>query len=253
MADHVEVKIEMMGTLIPSPTSSTHVSGLTRAELARQPSEPAAYSNSIPASVLPQSLNDRQAGRSDQSSSTSTFIPSASTDVSDSSDGIPPNADGLAPPDSMFNQEAPAFSVKSRTGSPLSPLPPDLEDDDHFSDTLSTTSSEVSSMSDTTCPSDTGSPPPISSIDDRPRSHSSEIQALPTVEAQTQPLLVTGGRDEGCAPAKKATGPPKLVEAARLNELIEAFDKWLQSPTTCTAAQFVKDVEKKVRLFRSDI
>ena len=210
MAAHVAVKIEMMDTHIPSPASScTHLSGL--------------------------------------SSPTSTSIPGASTDVSDSSDGMPPDINGLAPPESMLNQDAPVLSETSRTGSPLSPLPPDLEDDDHFSDTFSTSSSEVSSMSGTTCPSDNGSPPPISLIDDRPRSHSSEIQTLPTVEAQLQPLLVIGGRDEGRAPAEKAKGPPKLVEAARLNEVIEVFHKWLQSPTTYTAAEFVKDIEKKVR------
>jgi hypothetical protein len=179
---------------------------------------------------------------------TSASIASLSIDAPVSSNDTPPDVVAAMP--SVIAQAAQLRSETSHTGSPLSPPPPNFDDDNQLSDTLSTTSSEVSAMSDTTCPSDDGSPPSIA-VDgdgDRARSPSAGKETPTIVEPQFHPLLVTSGKAEGGSPAEKAKGPPTLVEAARLNELIKDLDKWLRAPNTGTAAQFVKDMEKKVRL-----
>jgi len=249
--DHFEAKAEIMDTRVQSPSfSSTLVSGLGHAKLARQSSGPATSSDSTTAEVLPLSSKDSHMERSTPNDPTGASIVGGSTDVPDSSNSLPLDLDDSTPPESTRRQAAPPPPQTSRTGSPLSPLPPVFEDDDPFSDMLSTTSSEVSAMSDTTCPSDDGSPPSIA-VDgdgDRARSPSAGKETPAIAEPQPQPFLVISGKAEGRLPAEKAKGPPKLVEAARLNELIKDLDKWLRAPNTGTAAQFVKDMEKQVRL-----
>jgi hypothetical protein len=226
VVDHVEVKIEMMETLIQAPSPrSIRVSSSSLAELAGPSSRPATSSNSTTANTLPLSSNGPQMERYTPDDPTNASIASLSIDAPVSSNDIPPDVVAAMPS-------------------------PNFDEDNQFSDTLSTTSSEVSAMSDTTCPSDDGLPPDIAVDGDRARPPSAGEQTPTIAELHSQPLLVTStsGRAEGRSPAGKAKGPPTLVEAARLNELIKDLDKWLRAPNTGTAAQFVKDMEKKVRL-----
>jgi hypothetical protein len=231
VVDHVEVKIEMMETLIQAPSpGSIHVSSSSLAELAGPSSRPATSSTSTTANTLPLSSNGPQMERYTPDNPTSASIASISIDAPVSSNDILPDVVAAMPS-------------------------PNFDEDNQFSDTLSTTSSEVSAMSDTTCPSDDGLPPDIAVDGDRARPSSARKQTPTIAETQSQALLVTStsGRAKGHSPAGKAKGPPTLVEAARLNELIKDFDKWLRAPTTCLAAQFVKDMEKKVRLVHCKI
>jgi hypothetical protein len=231
--DHVEVKVEMMETLIQAPSPrSIHASSSSLAELAGPSSRPATSSNSTTANTSPLSSNGPQMERYTPDDPTSASIASLSIDAPVSSNDIPHDVVATMPS-------------------------PNFDEDHQFSDTLSTDSSEVSAMSDTTCPSDDGLPPSIAvgGDGDRTCSPSARKQTPTIAEPQFQPLLVTStsGRAEGRSPPGRAKGPPTLVEAARLNELIKDFDKWLRAPTTCTAAQFVKDMEKKVRLVHCKI
>ena len=226
VVDHVEVKIETMETLIQtSSPRSIRVSSSSLAELAGRSSRPATSSNSTTANTLPLSSNRPQMERYTPDHPTSASIASLSIDAPVSSNDISP--DGVAAMPS-----------------------PNFDEDNQFSDTLSTTSSEVSAMSDTTCPSDDGLPPDTAVDGDRARPPSAGKQTPTMAELHSQPLLVTSttGRAEGHSPAGKAKGPPTLVEAARLNELVKHLDKWLHTTHTVTAPQFVKDMEKKVRL-----
>jgi hypothetical protein len=231
VVDHVKVKIEMMETLIQTPSPrSIRVSSSSLAELAGPSTRPATSSNSTTANTLPLSSNGPQMERYTPDDPTSASIASLSIDAPVSSNDIPPDVVAAMPS-------------------------PSFDEDNQFSDTLSTTSSEVSAMSDTTCPSDDGLPPDIAVDGDRARPPSAGQQTPTIAELHSQPLLVTStsGRAEGRFTPGKAKGPPTLVEAARLNELIKDFDKWLRAPTTCLAAQFVKDMEKKVRLVHCKI
>jgi hypothetical protein len=226
VVDHIEVKMEAMETLIQAPSlRSIRVSSSSLAELTGPLSRPATSSNSTTAITSPLSSNGPQMERYTPDDPTSASIASLSIDAPVSSNDIPPHVVAAMPS-------------------------PNFDEDNQFSDTLSTTSSEVSAMSDTTCPSDDGMPPDIAVDEDRARPPSAGKQTPTIAELHSQPLLVTSssGRPEGHSPAGKAKGPPTLVEAARLNELIKDLDKWLRAPTTGTAAQFVKDMEKKVSL-----
>jgi hypothetical protein len=219
----------MMETLIQSPSPPfIRVSSSSLAELAGPSSRPATSSNSTTANTLPQSSNGPPMERYTPDDPTSASIASLSIDAPVSSNDIEPDVVAAMPS-------------------------PDFNEDNQFSDTLSTTSSEVSAMSDTTCPSDDGLPPDIAVDGDRARPPSARKQTPTIAELHSQPLLVTStsGRAEGHSPAGKAKGPPTLVEAARLNELIKDLDKWLRAPTTGTAAQLVKDIEKMVGLVHS--
>jgi len=243
VVSRVEVKIEVVETLIPAPSPrSIRVYSSSIAELAEPSSRPAISSISTTTNMLPLSSNVPQIERYTPDDQTSALIAPIS------SNDIPPDVVATMP--SVTAQTAQLRSETSYTGSPLSPPPPNFDDDDQLSDTLSTTSSEVSAMSDTTCPSDDGLPPDIPVDGDRARSPSAGKQTPTIAELHSQPVLVTStsGRAEGHSPAGKAKGAPTLVEAARLNELIKDLDKWLRAPNTGTAAQFVKDMEKQVRL-----
>jgi len=227
VVDHVEVNIEMMETRIQaSSPRPIRASSSSLAELAEPSSRPATSSNSTTANTMPLSSNGPQMERYTADDPTSASIAFLSIDAPVSSNDIPPDVVAAMPS-------------------------PNFDEDNQFSDTLSTTASEVSAMSDTTCPSDDGLPPDIAVDGDRARYPSAGKQTPTIAEPQSQPLLATSGQAEGYSPPGKAKGPPTLVEAARLNELITNLDKWLQTPTTGTAAtgtaaQFVKDMEKKV-------